>query len=244
MESYTDCLSSGGVYQGIGTDCTTVICDCDEGGKPALLLGFQSVNGFKVGEDVVVSISLDGACTEPVAGWQAFLEYDANALTFNSASYSSDPFGQAIIGENSVLLHPAEGVLNLAAGIDQTIPQNPVNGSYLLATLNFTAVDAVCIPSVGFRDLGDNPPKIPSRVTNKGGAEIESNLVGLPMPQCTGDVNGDGQVNVTDLIMVINAWGTDDCVTNIDGLCEDAPIGCVNVLDLILVLTNWGPCPE
>lgn len=53
-----------------------------------------------------------------------------------------------------------------------------------------------------------------------------------------GDVNGDGFVNVTDLLMVITAWGP----------CPPAPAVCpadvnddglVNVTDLLLVITNW-----
>ncbi len=67
--------------------------------------------------------------------------------------------------------------------------------------------------------------------------------MGLPIPQCPGDANGDGEVNVTDLIIVITAWGTNDCVANVDGLCGDFPANCVNVLDLVTVITNWGPCP-
>jgi len=54
---------------------------------------------------------------------------------------------------------------------------------------------------------------------------------------CVGDTNGDGAVNVDDLIDVIVAWG--DSVTggaNVDG------IGVVDSGDLTLVLNNWGTC--
>lgn len=57
-----------------------------------------------------------------------------------------------------------------------------------------------------------------------------------------GDVNGDGSVNVADLLAVITAWGA----------CPAAPATCpadvsptggdgqVNVADLLFVITNWG----
>jgi hypothetical protein len=57
-----------------------------------------------------------------------------------------------------------------------------------------------------------------------------------PVP---GDTNGDGQVNVDDLINVILSWG----------LCPRPPATCpadvnrdgqVNVDDLIMVILNWG----
>lgn len=58
-------------------------------------------------------------------------------------------------------------------------------------------------------------------------------------PIVTGDVNGDGQVNVTDLLAVITSWGN----------CPPLPANCsadvnhdglVNVADLLMVITNWG----
>jgi hypothetical protein len=55
--------------------------------------------------------------------------------------------------------------------------------------------------------------------------------------ECVGDANGDGAVNVEDLIDVIVAWG--DSVTggaNVDGF------GVVDSGDLTLVLNNWGTC--
>ncbi len=55
---------------------------------------------------------------------------------------------------------------------------------------------------------------------------------------CTGDTNDDNVVNVTDLINVINGWGTDDPVADVNG------DGIVDVLDLVLVITSWGPCPS
>lgn len=53
------------------------------------------------------------------------------------------------------------------------------------------------------------------------------------------DINGDGTVNVSDMLAVINAWGlcpkppeTCPADVNVDGV--------VNVLDLLAVITNWG----
>jgi hypothetical protein len=61
----------------------------------------------------------------------------------------------------------------------------------------------------------------------------------VSVPGVIGDVNGDGQVNVDDLIAVILAWG----------LCPPAPAPCpadldnngaVDVDDLIAVILNWS----
>jgi hypothetical protein len=54
---------------------------------------------------------------------------------------------------------------------------------------------------------------------------------------CIGDVNNDHVVNVSDLLMVINAWGP---CTN----CTVDPVAnnLVNIDDLLAVLSGWGPC--
>ena len=60
-------------------------------------------------------------------------------------------------------------------------------------------------------------------------------------PRCEGDADGDGQVNVTDLLMAISAWGTYDegaCGPDVDG------DGVVNVNDVLAIISAWGDCDE
>jgi hypothetical protein len=63
-----------------------------------------------------------------------------------------------------------------------------------------------------------------------------------PCPPCMPDVNGNGAVDVDDLIAVVLAWGT----------CPAPPAACpadvnasgaVDVDDLIAVILAWGACP-
>jgi hypothetical protein len=53
---------------------------------------------------------------------------------------------------------------------------------------------------------------------------------------CTGDVNNDSSVDVTDLLIVVGAWGDPGGIADVN---ED---GTVNVSDLLLVVDAWGPC--
>jgi hypothetical protein len=61
------------------------------------------------------------------------------------------------------------------------------------------------------------------------------------LPDCPGDLNNDGFVNVTDLLLMFDAWGScsdcDNCPADLNGDCE------VNVSDLLLLFDAWGPCP-
>ena len=56
---------------------------------------------------------------------------------------------------------------------------------------------------------------------------------------CYADINGDGVVDVLDLLLVISDWGacSGSCASDIDGN------GAVDVLDLLEIIANWGPCP-
>jgi len=53
---------------------------------------------------------------------------------------------------------------------------------------------------------------------------------------CEGDIGGDGYVDVSDLLAVIDQWGAakSEADINMDGI--------VNVTDLLIVVGNWGPC--
>jgi len=54
---------------------------------------------------------------------------------------------------------------------------------------------------------------------------------------CTGDITGDGTVDVLDLLAVLAAWGaTGDVPEDVTG------DGVVDVLDLLEVLAAWGAC--
>ena len=57
---------------------------------------------------------------------------------------------------------------------------------------------------------------------------------------CEGDIDGDGQVGILDLIEVLFTWGAcpdkGECPADLDG------DGFVGVNDLIIVLINFGPC--
>lgn len=53
------------------------------------------------------------------------------------------------------------------------------------------------------------------------------------------DVDGDGVVNVTDLLAALAAWGPcDSCPEDLDG------DGLVTVTDLLTILAGWGSCGD
>jgi hypothetical protein len=51
---------------------------------------------------------------------------------------------------------------------------------------------------------------------------------------CVGDVNGNGVVDVSDLLYLVSVWGSDDPQGDVN---DD---GIVNINDLLDVMADWG----
>ena len=58
----------------------------------------------------------------------------------------------------------------------------------------------------------------------------------LPPPPVrkTGDINGDGKVNITDLSLLLSAWGTNNTAADLN------KSGKVDIADLSILLSNFG----
>ena len=84
-----------------------------------------------------------------------------------------------------------------------------------IATMAILTDSTVC-SNTGTADQIDGPVELDG--TNM--------IVDICPVDCEGDVNGDGQVNVTDLLAVIAGWGTP-----------------YDVSDLLAVIAGWGACP-
>ena len=71
-----------------------------------------------------------------------------------------------------------------------------------------------------------------------GGSSEDADGDGIPDEcQCMADIDGNGSVDVTDLLTVIADWGcTSGCAGDLDGN------GVVNVTDLLAVISSWGEC--
>jgi len=63
-------------------------------------------------------------------------------------------------------------------------------------------------------------------------------LVDIVVPACSEDLDGNGFVDVIDLLAVVGAWGPcNGCVEDLDGNQV------VNITDLLMVINAWGACP-
>ena len=78
---------------------------------------------------------------------------------------------------------------------------------------------------------GNMPDQIYGDWNDNGNNTIsEECSIGCP------DLNGDGIVNVSDLLNIIEQWGL------INSYADVNLDGAVDVSDLLIVISNWGPC--
>lgn len=127
-------------------------------------------NCVKPGELVTVELHQRGL-DQVVRGFQAFAQFDNTALTFNAGTYSSSPFGLAVISPIT-----AVGTnIDMAAGINNFGGQVPTSADARLVTLTFTAGAAQGPTVVSFRT--HDPP---TRFSDAVGSEVTPCMIESP----------------------------------------------------------------
>ena len=177
-----------------------------------------SVVSPAVGEQITFNLNIAGG--EAVAGYQATVLFDTTALRYvSSANGDYLPAGAFFVDpkveRNLIKLN----AVSLAG---------ESNGDGTLATLTFEVI-AVKESALTLSDV---------LLTNSAGAAfvpMVENAEITEAPQLKGDVNGDGIVNIQDLVLVASNIGkTGQNATDVNG------DGIVNIQDLVLVASALG----
>ena len=114
-------------------------------------------------------------------------------------------------------------------------------GGWQVMVLDHSPIDAgsiqqLCLVLETAPDCNGNG--VPDGDDIDGGSSEDADGDGIPDEcQCMADIDGNGSVDVTDLLTVIADWGcTSGCAGDLDGN------GVVNVTDLLAVISSWGEC--
>lgn len=145
---------------------------------------------------------------------------------FHAVEHHDEPFNTA--DPDAVAIDNAPWVIEV--GVDSVSCSTATN-PLRWGTLYNYRFDANAAPQSATVTLGLFRPGTPETVSG------ETIGPGEPMFTCTGDLDGNGSVDVVDLLGLIAAWGDcPGCPGDLDG---DNQIG---VNDLLILLAAWGPC--
>ena len=177
-----------------------------------------SVASPAVGNQLEISLKVTGG--EVVAGYQASLQFDTTALRYVSGANGDFlPAGAFFVDPK---LEGNLVKLNAASLAGES------NGDGTLATLTFEVV-AVKASTLTLSDV---------LLTNKTGETFVPQIENAEITESTGlkeDVNGDGTVNIADLVLVAGALGeTGQNIADVNGDEQ------VNIADLVLVAGALG----
>jgi predicted outer membrane repeat protein len=237
-------LANNAAYRGGAVHCTEselTLANSQLVGNVASDLG-GAVRVLSEGSALIVNSTLamnsavDGEAIRLDSVSEAHL---VNCVVWNDVSIATD--GSTITIDHSDVQGGFPGIGNI--DVDPLFV-DPAGGDYRLQpgspcidAANNTAVpDGLVTDLDGQPRFVDDPDTVDTGfgtppVVDMGAYEFQ----GLP---CPWDLDGDGNVFVTDLLTLLSDFGS----------CEDSPAdfdgdGCVTVVDLLALIANFGPCP-
>ena len=171
-----------------------------------------------VGEELTLSLNIAGG--EGVAGYQATVQFDDTALRYVSSAIGD------YLPAGAFPLPPDASSNTVTLGATSFGGESSGDGT--LATITFEVI-AVKESTLSLSDVLLSDSAGTGRLPRVEDGQITES------PQLKGDVNGDGIVNILDLVLVAGRFGQsgqESADVNGDGI--------VNILDLVLVAGAFG----
>ena len=197
-------------------------------GAPTTVVVDPASKSVSQGEQFTLDILVTPAVA--IAGAQCDISFDSSLITADLVAEGNllSQGGAATYFSPGTIDNVAGTITGIAGAITEAAT---VSGQGVFATITFTADAAngdtpITLSDVIVGDAGGAPVAV--EVTN-GSVTVSTGLIG--------DVNGDGHVNVLDLVRVGQHWGE----TGTPGwIPEDVKVdGVINVLDMVLIGQHW-----
>ena len=127
------------------------------------------------------------------------------------------------------------GTLRVAAGTTVNLVDSHDNALDGTATCEAIYASTLVVEPGGV--LVTNGCPVYVQVLDNQGS-IDGDVTEIPeVPDCLGDLDGNGSVDIEDLLSTLNDWGCEtDCTADVN---DD---GSVDISDLLTIIANWGDC--
>jgi len=166
---------------------------------------------------------------------QSFVVFEGNQLgsTHSNGSYTVDDLSSPTTptGLNADTVNANQVGLSWSASSDNdsvdhyVVRRNGIDIASNVSTTSYTDNNVDADTQYDYRVQAVDP---------SGNTSNRSSTLTVITTAKDGDFNGDGTVNVLDLSIFLNSWGTTDPVTDMNG------DGLVNIFDFSLFLSKWG----
>jgi hypothetical protein len=183
-------------------------------------------------EEFGYSVAIDGDAALIGARWDDDNGYHAGSAYVFTAEWNS-------WSESAKLLAP-DGATNDRFGLAVAISsETAIIGAWGDDDHGDDSGSAYAFDLIG-EDCNENGVCDDRDIANGTSPDVNGNGIPDECEPCPADVNGDGEVNVLDLLILLASWGPcppiGDCLGDID------LNGTVDVIDLLALLADWGPC--
>jgi hypothetical protein len=200
---------------------------------PTISLSASKTNP-KVGETFTVTVRLDNA--QPFANWQAFLSFDKAKLAL--VSQAAGTFGTFVSDSRALADINASGAVR--SGGANTVNNAGGNGTLGVFTFKAVGLGAATLATEN-KSAGNSFGNVLADPTGtQTMPQIAGSLTLTVSGHNPGDLNGDGVVNIDDLVLVTSHWGQTSSSPNWDVRADANGDGVVNIDDLTEVTSNWG----
>jgi len=219
----SDCETAGGFWSGYGSFCITGGCDPTEN---------DFCNTAMPVSTGVWNFSTVGAVTDTIVfdNEDCSTEYLGGVHSDVWFSYTPCEDGQLLVSTCDIVNFDSDIIVY--QGTCQSMVQVECNGDGL-GCGGFTS--EVVVPVIEneqylIRVGGFSADNYGSGQLLIGGQNCSGD------EPCFSDVNGDGKVDIADLLAIVDHWGENSVLHDVD------ESGVVDGSDLLLVIANWGDC--
>ena len=234
------------------TNNGTILGDVDEG--PGFAGGNEPTpgDGFRVSGDYIAGA--DASLHMAHANWTLAVGGNVDIAINDNARFTMEDAALALTGESGDLQHLEAMSVDVDSSTDGL--DHAIDGHFTLGQLIVrSGASALVVDNHDNAEGGAESIYVKHLVIEAGAtldagdravwyetAEIAGIAIGdidVVQDPCPGDGDGNGEVNIDDLLMVISTFG-DLCPDGCDSDHDDD--GVVSIDDLLIVISQFGPC--